>query len=71
MAVVAVIMGGLFGFANFLAALLIYDLGLLVSVGIYSASGTLLALGIILLTSLMQVFAARGPLQLNPQDSSS
>lgn len=71
MAVIAVILGGLFGFANFLAALIIYDMGFFAAIGIYSASGTLLALCIILLTAGLQMLAAREPMGLQTRDTSS
>lgn len=71
MAIFAVITGGLFGFVSFLAALLIFDLGFLAALGIYSASGTLLSIAIIALTCLTQTIAARMPVPLHRQDASS
>ncbi|MEM9584148.1 MAG: hypothetical protein AAGA08_13640 [Pseudomonadota bacterium] len=54
MALIAVILGGLFGFANFLLAIFVFETGFLSALGIYSASGILLSLSIIALTLALQ-----------------
>ncbi len=54
MALVAVILGGVFGFANFLVALIVYDASFFAALGIYSLSGLLLACAMLALASIIK-----------------
>ena len=71
MALVAVILGGLFGFANFLAALFIYDAGFVTALGIYSASGIVFALCIIFLTLAFQTLLPQQRPRTIPREPST